>query len=268
MALKSLKEQLSTHENDKEKIKKMIELIDATLTESIFGDGVVQATTEEVLSSCYPPDVMAELYIIFEGLSRVLKRHNIEHWLSFGSAIGALRHGSIIPWDDDIDISMWYRDFDQLVGLEEELLELGIGLSLTWHHHSNLWSSTMFRAYLVKEEMAFKADGKTPAINIDIFFMEEKEGTIRYMYDNYPRASYKVDGFYPLRSINLGPVSTFIPSNASEAIASDYGADWDTQAFLHIFDNYKMEFHKGARRVFSEENLLTMPAKQWSEWTS
>lgn len=49
-----------------------------------------------------------------EGLKeidRICRKHGIEYMLSWGSAIGAIRHQGFIPWDDDIDVCMKWNDY-------------------------------------------------------------------------------------------------------------------------------------------------------------
>lgn len=45
---------------------------------------------------------------------RVCEKHNLNYYLGYGSLLGAIRHHGFIPWDDDIDVLMFRKDFEKL----------------------------------------------------------------------------------------------------------------------------------------------------------
>ena len=66
----------------------------------------------QVLSQEQLKDLHGVLLEILDDVIRVCSEHDLKFLLIGGSAIGALRNGGIIPWDDDIDIAMPRKDFE------------------------------------------------------------------------------------------------------------------------------------------------------------
>lgn len=56
----------------------------------------------------------------FEYLVDFLNKNNLQWWAAYGTIIGAVRHGGIIPWDDDIDIYMPVNDYYKLISLHND----------------------------------------------------------------------------------------------------------------------------------------------------
>lgn len=44
--------------------------------------------------------------VLLCAFDRICRENDIKYWLSFGSLLGAIRHGGFIPWDDDTDVCM------------------------------------------------------------------------------------------------------------------------------------------------------------------
>ena len=54
---------------------------------------------------------------IMDEIDRICKKHKLNYFMTAGTLLGAVRHGGIIPWDDDMDISMPREDFEIFVNL-------------------------------------------------------------------------------------------------------------------------------------------------------
>lgn len=54
---------------------------------------------------------------ILKEFKQVADRHGLTWFMTYGTLLGAVRHGGFIPWDDDIDVMMPYEDY---VKLEKE----------------------------------------------------------------------------------------------------------------------------------------------------
>lgn len=54
------------------------------------------------------------LLFMLKTIDKILDKENIKYFLVGGSALGAIRHKGFIPWDDDIDIGLYRKDFEKL----------------------------------------------------------------------------------------------------------------------------------------------------------
>lgn len=52
---------------------------------------------------------------ILMDIDKVCRNNSLKYCILFGTLIGAIRHGGFIPWDDDIDIGMARKDYEQFL---------------------------------------------------------------------------------------------------------------------------------------------------------
>lgn len=90
---------------------------------------------------------------ILDELQALFKKYDLLYYADFGTLLGAVRHGGIIPWDDDIDISMPRADFMKLLEHADE-----IGGGLTIRSVYNTESFTNFHAVATNKTDILKWD--------------------------------------------------------------------------------------------------------------
>lgn len=56
---------------------------------------------------------------LLNAFMEVCSRHNLQFFVSSGTALGAIRHGGFIPWDDDIDVVMLRPEYNKLCAIAE-----------------------------------------------------------------------------------------------------------------------------------------------------
>ena len=71
-----------------------------------------------------------------ESLSKILNDNKIAFWLSEGTALGARREGNFIDHDDDVDIGMWYKDFNRFRKIIPLLKQNKFKISLEIHNNT------------------------------------------------------------------------------------------------------------------------------------
>lgn len=52
-------------------------------------------------------------FLLLQELDRVCRELEIPWFLVCGSALGAVKYGGFIPWDDDIDVAMYREDYER-----------------------------------------------------------------------------------------------------------------------------------------------------------
>ncbi len=81
---------------------------------------------EELRVGFYISETMKKAWAIqltiLEEILEVADKHGIKVYLDYGTLLGAIRHHGYVPWDDDIDISVFRKDYIPLLRyLKEEL---------------------------------------------------------------------------------------------------------------------------------------------------
>lgn len=100
-------------------------------------------------------DAFDELYDLFKFVHDFFIKNDIEYFAICGTLLGAIRHETFIPWDDDIDIAV--------VGSLENRNKI-----------SSLWYQLLRKGYALVKTLPVWSIQKifNPLVHLDIFFVD------------------------------------------------------------------------------------------------
>jgi lipopolysaccharide cholinephosphotransferase len=69
-------------------------------------------------------NVQLRMLDILLVVADICEKNNICYWIEYGTLLGAVRHKGFVPWDDDLDISVYEDDFERFqIVCKEQLPE-------------------------------------------------------------------------------------------------------------------------------------------------
>lgn len=114
------------------------------------------------------------LLMIFRDVSRVCEKYGFTLLLGGGSALGAVRHGGFIPWDDDVDLMLPRADYETFKSVFDR--ELGEKYAMQvpnapGHEITNLYMKIILRGTKRLEIQKIGAPGEH-GLWVDVFPIE------------------------------------------------------------------------------------------------
>ncbi len=152
------------------------------------------------------------LYEMFSNLVNILNKNAVKWTCTDGTLLGAVRHGGLIPWDDDCDIAIDKKDVPLLFWLR-----------------SQVECNGFYKLVRVGKYIKLKKD----KLWIDIFVLDDWKFPQRH----FKNLSFIDDELFPLRQAKFGDIVVNIP-HKSEEYLSRILPGWDTTAIIY---NHKVK---------------------------
>lgn len=127
----------------------------------------------------------ADLEIVKEVVA-ICEKYRFRYYMLGGTMLGAIRHKGFIPWDDDIDLGLPRKDYEQFLKIAPE--ELSSHLKIV-----NFKTDQAYHYYITRildtnsvvMEERFESEGKYTNLSIDIFPLDgtPNNSFLRWIYN-------------------------------------------------------------------------------------
>ena len=106
-------------------------------------------------------------------ITTIMEKHSIPYWLEGGTLLGIVRENRLLPWDNDMDISIFYKDKKKLFFTSILFFLAGYRVSYRKYNADiGPFKKGEFRMIKVRNFVGFLGKGK---ILLDIFIKKKVE---------------------------------------------------------------------------------------------
>lgn len=163
---------------------------------------------------------------MMSAIHKTLTDNKIKYFIDGGSLLGAVRHKGIIPWDDDIDIGCFDKDFEKIMPLFEKTILNHPTIPI----HIQRTTKDMIKVFVPDLWFQNKQTGHiigTPTI--DIFKYTRGNNIIKLASiaerKRFPNCYYKSDELFPLKQYEFNNISVMGANNPLPFLYRYYGND-------------------------------------------
>jgi hypothetical protein len=162
---------------------------------------------------------------LVEHLDACAAECGVDYFTAYGTLLGQVRHGGLIPWDDDVDVAVMEHDFERLAPL--------LALGPTWRLHK--MNDFMYKLMYAREPAIKGYAWSWPFV--DIFLMRRLGDDVYCPIDG---PTHPHTDIFPTRRLPFEDLFLSAPANPSAVLTREFGPSWasvcDSGGWCHRFE--------------------------------
>lgn len=200
------------------------------------------------------PSIIKLLYQLMYDFHSIVTDNDLTYWTCGGTTLGAVRHKSMIPWDDDLDVCIKYNDRKQFLSLESSFKKCGYYYVKTWFGYKVCIKG---RKLVTDENYSFP--------NVDVFFFKQQDTkwipVYKQVRDTWPKEYYFDSQLFPLKEYQFGEFVVYGPKDALRYLNRMYGKDWNKVAYREYDHAKEEEVEKVIVKLTNKDRMPAQPTK-------
>jgi phosphorylcholine metabolism protein LicD len=185
-------------------------------------------------------DLLTHLSLIVD----ILNKNKIHFWMYGGALLGYVRNKELIPWDRDVDLFVWEKDYSKIFKIKNEFKKLGFKFLIRESTVMLKWSDKNITIgkyklegdYAIREKLVTK--NRIGNIIYFGFLVKAVKYNMKHTYRFLKWLSFKLDGCYQikqivpskfyldLKEIDFFGVNLRVPKDTKAYLEYTYGNDW------------------------------------------
>jgi lipopolysaccharide cholinephosphotransferase len=197
--------------------------------------------------------VVQKIYQTLCDVHDFFNTYNIPYFIDCGTLLGAVRHGGLIPWDDDLDLCIFEKDEQNFLKLFPILQNFG---------YSIIGMPFGYKIYPDDGEVVNGHPWKHPGCDIFIMTTDDKKVFYKYRSSEQPKYNTTVDlsDIFPLRNYDFGPLQVKGPKEPMPILNNWYGSDCLSIAYIYYDHSTEQAVKKEAKTLKGDDFKPAKPA--------
>ncbi len=188
-----------------------------------------------------------ELIDLYRFVVDELKKNNVKFWLIGGTLLGKMRHNSIIPWDNDVDLAILEEDYDKVYKIFKNKIFKGmkrnpVCIGCT---ERSIFNYTTESLALLGNVIQISFKGMNG--NIDLISYSRKNGRVfpsKLLFRmTFPKDNFENKDIFPLQKTLFEGREVRVPNKAKKILNKVYKG-WKKTAVIANTHSVKSEKNK------------------------